>query len=139
MTGHGKCRTTPTSNYCSFETYLNSLKNTPGYWFLYSVQLPQDCKSFASEMAAGLIIAVSDGSYSSQYGTAAWVLQGTNSRCSGQVICPGSASDQNSYRSEVSGLLAILLFVDLLTKFFSITSGLIEVACDGESALNFFL
>ncbi len=81
-------------------------------------------------------VCVSDGSYFSQYGTAAWVLQGTKSRCSGQVVCPGSASDQNSYRSEVSGLLAILLFVDLLAKFFSITTGSIEVACDGESALS---
>jgi hypothetical protein len=63
-------------------------------------------------------------------------LQGTKSRCSGQVVCPGSASDQNSYRSKVSGLLAILIFVDLLVKFFAITSGSIEVACDGESTLN---
>jgi hypothetical protein len=71
LTGQGNCQTTPSHNYCSFESYLNSLKFKPGYWFLHHVQLPQDCKSFTSELAAGLIIAVSDGSYFSQYGTAA--------------------------------------------------------------------
>jgi hypothetical protein len=87
-------------------------------------------------MHTGLIVAVSDGSYSNFYGTAAWVLQGTSSRCTGQVICPGSAADQNSYKSEVSGLLSILTMVDQFVKFFNIDQGSLEVACDGESALN---
>jgi hypothetical protein len=68
--------------------------------------------------------------------TASWVLQGPNSRCTGQLICPGSAADQNSYRSEVSGLLAILMMVDQFATFFHIKHGSIEINCDGESALN---
>jgi hypothetical protein len=90
----------------------------------------------AADIEHDQIIAVSDGSYHDSFGTEAWILQGSTSRCTGQVICPGSAEDQNSYRSEVSGLVSVLLIVDLFVLFYQIKSGLIDIACDGKSALN---
>jgi hypothetical protein len=118
LTGHAPCLRIPSDKRLSFDAFLTSLANRPGYWCLKSVQLPEDCSSFALDICTGRVIAVSDGSFSNSYGTAAWVLQGPASRCIGQVVCPGSASDQNSYRSEVSGLLAILTIVDQFVSFF---------------------
>jgi hypothetical protein len=70
------------------------------------------------------------------YRTAAWTLYAPPVRLSGEVICPGSAKDKNSYRSEIAGLLSILTIVSAFTSFYHIESGSVEVACDGLSALN---
>jgi hypothetical protein len=70
------------------------------------------------------------------YGTAAWTPDVPTARLSGEVICPGSTEDQNSYRSEIAGLLLILTIVSAFTSFYHIESGSVKVACDGLSALN---
>jgi hypothetical protein len=70
------------------------------------------------------------------YRTAAWTLYAPPVRLSGEVICPGSAKDKNSYRSEIAGLLSILTIVSAFTSFYHIESGSVKVACDGLSALN---
>jgi hypothetical protein len=44
--------------------------------------------------------------------------------------------EQNSYRSEICGMLSILAMVDLFVTYYNITSGSIDIACDGASALN---
>jgi hypothetical protein len=98
--------------------------------------LPEDCSPIRDAILQGSLIAVSDGSYQETYGTAAWILQAPEHRILGQAICPGTADDQNSYRSEIAGLLAILHIIDALVTFYHITYGSIEVACDGLSALN---
>jgi hypothetical protein len=136
LTGYGPCLPTTQISNNSFAGHLQSLASLPGYWSLRSIQLPPNCSVLASELINGTIIAVSDGSYSETFGSAAWVLQGVHMRCTGQVVCPGSAREQNSYRSEVAGLLSILIMVDQCVQYYNISEGSIEVACDGESALN---
>ncbi len=83
-------------------------------------------------------IAISDGSFQDTYGTAAWVVEGTdsNGRALGAVVVPGSAKDQSAYRSELAGLYSILVFVKQLCEFYQISSGSIELGCDGQSALD---
>jgi hypothetical protein len=70
------------------------------------------------------VIAVSDGSFQDQYGTAAWVLEGSTpkGRIVGAVIVPGTAKDQSAYRSELAGIYSILLCVKKLCEFFHITA-----------------
>ncbi len=98
--------------------------------------MPDNCTPFRDAILCGSLIAVSDGSCQDTYGTSAWVLQAPTHRLLGKNICPGTADNQNSYRSEIAGLLSNLTMVEALVTFFHIPSGSIEVACDGLSALN---
>jgi hypothetical protein len=54
----------------------------------------------------------------------------------GRVISPGTGSDQSVYRSELSGILAIMIMVKHICSYHHISEGSIELACDGLSALN---
>ena len=56
---------------------------------------------------------------------------------SGKNVVPGWESDQEAYRSEAAGLYAIVSMLEILCDHHTITSGHIEVGCDGESALNY--
>jgi hypothetical protein len=51
-------------------------------------------------------------------------------------VVPGHPDDQGAYRSELAGLFAIVLLVNLLCSWAGITSGSIEIGCDGLSALS---
>jgi hypothetical protein len=51
-------------------------------------------------------------------------------------IVPGGTTEQNSYRSELSGLYGITLVVYALFEFYKIDQGAIEVSCDGITALE---
>jgi hypothetical protein len=60
--------------------------------------------------ATASVFTVSDGSYKNTYGAAAWTI-GTEERdglLAGKVICPGGPDDQSSYRSELTGLYAMM-------------------------------
>jgi hypothetical protein len=82
-------------------------------------------------------IAVSDGSFKDQHGTAAWVMEAETSRgcIVGDCVTPGNPSDQSAYRSEIAGLFAIGLMASVLCEHHHIQSGRITIGCDGLSAL----
>jgi hypothetical protein len=87
------------------------------------------------------VIAVSNGSFKETYGTAAWTI-GTEDQCdiiSGKAICPGGAQDQSAYRSELTGLYAILAVVNQLCIFYEVQEGHVEIGCDGSSAFRMAL
>jgi hypothetical protein len=83
-------------------------------------------------------IAVSDGSFKDTYGTAAWVLEGDSSdgRIVGRVIAPGNDVDHSAYRSELSGILAVMIMVKHICEHHKIKEGAVELACDGLSAID---
>jgi hypothetical protein len=49
---------------------------------------------------------------------------------------PGRGKNQSSYRSELMGMLGIIVFVHLVTEFFHLEEGQIEVTSDGIEALK---
>ncbi len=57
-------------------------------------------------------------------------------RIIGCVISPGNGSDQSTYRSELSGNLAVVIMVKNLCTYHNIVEGSVELACNGFSALN---
>ena len=82
---------------------------------------------------------VSDGSYNkdNQTGTAAWIaetIDGTTA-ISGTLISPGPGDVQGSHRSELTGILGGMTFMEQLCKKYDITNGTIEYGCDGEGAI----
>jgi hypothetical protein len=110
-------------------------------WCLYSLELKNDGKDLADAIVSGSdvsIIAVSDGSFKDTFGTAAWTI-GTETEehlIAGKAICPGGPDHQSSYRSELTGLYAILAITNQMCLYFDIKEGHIEIGCDGQSALQ---
>ena len=47
---------------------------------------------------------------------------------------PGNDEDQESYRAEIYGIVCIMTFTDLLSKFYNIRNGGITIACDNIEA-----
>jgi hypothetical protein len=121
----------------TFSRYLQ-LSEPGESWCFSHLDLSDDGHTLATAIKEGDAIAISNGSFRDQYGTAAWVLEGSNSngRIVGAVIAPGTAKDQSAYRSELVGIYSILLCVKKLCNFFHITQGCIELGCDGQSALD---
>jgi hypothetical protein len=71
-------------------------------WCFAYCNIPNDRQAIAAAIKRRSTIAVSDGSYKNQYGTAAVIIEGDTSlhRIIAKVITPGGAQDHSSYRSE---------------------------------------
>jgi hypothetical protein len=84
--------------------------------------------------------AVSDGSYveSEGIGTAGWIIEGSSDmhQIRGQHKTPGSKSSQCSHRSEMWGMLGIVMTVNEFCTRNSITQGTMTAKCDGEGTIN---
>jgi len=86
----------------------------------------------------GKAIAVSDGSYKEGCGAAAWTIEGADAtdKIIGAGLVPGTTDDHSAFRSELMGLLGIMLLLKDLQEQYGATSGRIQVFCDGKSALG---
>ena len=86
----------------------------------------------------GNTIGVSDGSFKSRKGTAAFgfLNRTTGKKFRGCLRCPGHALDQSAYRSELVGLAGLIKFVRGLEQDGRVSGDRIEIACDGQSALH---
>jgi hypothetical protein len=82
------------------------------------------------------IAAVSDGSSKDGEGSAAWTCVFWDGVISAGFKVPGNPEDQDSYRSEMAGLHAILSVVREATRIFHLPTVRAHIACDGESALK---
>jgi hypothetical protein len=67
----------------------------------------------------GTAIALSDGPYKQDLGAAAWILLGQDvqRRISGVSAVLGCVKDQLAYRSELVGILAVLMLVKELCNY----------------------
>jgi hypothetical protein len=84
------------------------------------------------------VLAVSDGSFKDQHGTAAIVVEGTvtGRRITTSIIVPGCPNIQCAYRSEAAGIGAALQLVNAMMKFYGIKSGVCTMGCNGQAALH---
>ena len=96
-----------------------------------------DGKAVAESIKNGCCIAISDGSFKDEFGTASWIVQGEDEFGSleGSLVTPGNPEDQSAYRSELAGLYGIAAIVNLLCQYHKITEGSITIGCDGLQAL----
>jgi hypothetical protein len=88
-------------------------------------------------------VAASDGSFDDKIkiGTAAFQIapsitsvEEKDSYC-GVTQVPGAPSDQSTYRSELAGVLAILIILQALCDAHGISEGSITLSLDSQSAL----
>jgi len=86
----------------------------------------------------GHVVAVSNGSFQEQQGSAAWTIEGTTSlHCIvGQGRTPGTTNDQSTYCSKLFGLWGMLRMILNFTEARQIQTGKITITCDGLSALQ---
>jgi len=108
-------------------------------WAIRSFDCPNNGATIAQAILQGTALAICDGSYKDQFGTAGFAIQNGSSRDSrilGANVTPGHPEDQNPYRSEVGGIAAIVIIVEALTTVYAIQNGSIELGCDCESALT---
>jgi hypothetical protein len=80
-----------------------------------------------------------DGSYNPNLhlGTASWVVESLDKQLqiTGNLITPGEADIQCSHRSELSGLLGGIQYINKSCKRLNIHQGDIRMGCDGEGAI----
>ena len=105
-------------------------------WLLDHANFPTDLSSFCS---VSLLHAVSDGSHqpflSESIGSAAWIIETPDKtlQCNGASAVPGTCKD--SYRSELTGILIILSALQFLCMEGNLSSCLVKIACDNDSAI----
>jgi len=85
-----------------------------------------------------IAIAVSNGSFQSQQGAAAWMIEGynKNNQILGKGSTPGLPADQSAYHSELFGLWGIFKALQQFCQEIKIQSGHVWVTCNGLSALQ---
>jgi hypothetical protein len=92
----------------------------------------------AKDLVQGSAIAVSDGSFKNQQGTAAFIIEGTSStgRLIGVNIIPGASDSQSPYRSELGGITGTVEALHCICVIHRITQGAVEVGLDGNHAMK---
>jgi hypothetical protein len=120
-----------------FKQFIN---NHP-QWDWWSGQIQIDLNALTTiteDLRNGEALAVSDGSYKDQKGTAAIVVEGKKSGCriTAVVQVPGYKDAQCAYRSEAAGILAAVQIVEAMVKFSKLEKGAVRMCCDGLSALR---
>ena len=108
-------------------------------WALEDLEIPADN---GLEIATAIIQnrgeCMSDGSLKNGLGTSAAVFMGTeeDNMYTIKNRVPGATEDQSSYRSELCGILAGVLMVNIIASTHDIQEGTITIGCDNESAIG---
>ena len=108
-------------------------------WVVRSLQYKDNGQHIAQAIILGKAIAVCDGSYKDQFGTAGFVIQNGDSpidRITGANVTPGHPEEMNPYRSKIAGIFAIVVIIEAIARFHDIQEGIIELGCDCESGIT---
>lgn len=120
-------------------TLLDAIESLPltQQWAFEHFHCTDDGQVIADAIRQGTAVAVSDGSFKNELGTAALVLEGqdSNNRILAGHLTPGPPSSQSSFQSELSGLYGIVLLVNTICRLHNIMEGKVCCACDGAQAL----
>jgi hypothetical protein len=112
-------------------------------WWNEPVHLPDNIAPLINGITNGTAICVTDGSYKTNYGTAALILLSTLEAPEGVTLVnqtPGERSNQDAYRAEVGGIYGCIAYANHLANIRNITDREITLACDCWSALlNVFI
>jgi len=86
----------------------------------------------------GQALAVSNGSFKTGCGAAAWTIEGctVNNKITSACLVPGKGDDHSAFQSKLMGLLGLLMTVHYLLEDINGGSGTLRVCCDGKLALG---
>ncbi len=120
------------------KTFLHALQfDKTLHWCLHDLHIENE-QSLLEALQDGSAIAISDGSHKVSFGTVAWTIGDTTNAglVSGKAVCPGADEDMDLYRSELAGIYCIMVVLEKFCSFYSLSEGVIEIGCDGLSALD---
>ena len=127
----------PTSLYQSLERLPEDSR-----WAVKYMDIPDDGITLAEAIRSNQAIGVSDGSLKFSAGTAAFVFEGSSSfnRIRGVTDVPAPVSQGDSHRPELTGLFAMVIFINALCLYHRISDkGLtMTIACDNQHAIQVF-
>jgi hypothetical protein len=92
----------------------------------------------AASIQTGNCRAICDGSFKGEHGTAGFCLHGSDPKhqIEGANRTPGDPADQSPYRSELGGIVGILVTAQAICNLHKITDGAIEIGLDCEGAIK---
>ena len=93
-----------------------------------------DVAIFAQQVITGKAILVSDGSYKLGRSSAAFTTV-PEKKITGSLTIPGKTTEQSSYRAELGGILAAVVFANNATRTHQIEDGTCTMICDNKGAL----
>ena len=116
------------------------LRRSPDFnWAITEMTITDNGLEIATALKLGTAIAVSDGSFKDYHGTAAFVLEGANTRegrIVGVNVIPGEEESQSAYRSELGGVAGILEVLHCICVVHQVLAGHVTVGLDGEQAMK---
>jgi hypothetical protein len=110
-------------------------------WSGLCIHTPSEMSVLLQGIRQGEAIAVTDGSFKNNLGTAGFTIQphlhDETDQDSFIMVnqTPGDPRDMDAYRAELGGIFGIIDLANHLCNSFAITSGHITVGCDCSSAL----
>ena len=129
---------TSDSRLGTIEYYFEQLLPPHLRWVLHHNIIPADLGyALAKQLKKTAVLCIADGSFKEHYGTAAFILDANHENNSwlGVVPCYGDPSFHDAYRSEITGLLAIVSILLVICKHHNIEDGIVHIGCDNDSAL----
>ena len=83
-------------------------------WALKDILTNESITEIVRNIGNGTSVAVSDGSYKDNGGTAAWIIENEcgSQRMVRHVNVPGTVSDQSAYRSEIAAIYGLVLVIE---------------------------
>jgi len=153
------CQHTTVTKNATFYTAMASFghittPNTPIDWKAHLANLPEDIKwifthsniqktslKLVETLASKPLTAVSNGSYSKDtQGMATWVVYKDSAPKTaislGVLTTPGHAMSQSSNHSKLVGIYDIITTITMVSKFYQINHGTVQVICDSKSTLK---
>ena len=87
-------------------------------WAASTVATTASITRIIESIKQGTAVGVSDGSFKDEYGTACWIMEDAQGleRIVGLCEVPGFCDEQDAYRSELTGIYALILVVKLLGR-----------------------
>jgi hypothetical protein len=139
MSGHRKREQSGASIwYGTFEQYLEAQQQYT--WLFQHILCSVKFQDLIDAIKEGQAIAISYESHKNKCGTASWrIMADTNEaeQWAGLRVTPGRKDDQSAFRSEIVGIYAMAVVIELICKFFHISNGSVSSGSDCEAALYY--
>ena len=144
LTGYSPLEELVTTVPRSLTKFIATSIHPDARWAIADFKTTDDGAAIAVVLTSGsCLVAVSDGSFKNEFGTASWIIQvGCTTggweigEIHGSCITPSQPSDQSAYHSELTRIFGIITIMDAVCQYHGIGMGWIEMACDGLLALE---
>jgi hypothetical protein len=125
MPGHREREHSSASiRYGTFDQYLEAQQQYA--WIFRHTLCSIKFQDLVDAINVGRAIAISDGSHKNKKGTVPWpIMPDTNEseQWAGLNVTPGRKDDQSAFRSDIGGVYAMVVAIELVCKLFHISNG----------------